>query len=257
MKSKEMDQLLSCVLEILKLMTEAGAEIYRIEESATRIFETYVEKKAEVYATTSNIIVSIETDDGSVKTHMRRIDSIAINIERIHVLNALVRKITTERPAPEEIRAELEKISHTPRYPKWLNIIFYGIIAAAFYFFFGGRSIPDCAFSFGVGIGTGLITKGFDRIKVNKFLVKFACSFTACMLTFGLHKIGWVTHVDAIIIGNIMTLIPGIGLTNSMRDLFVGDSISGVLRLIEAMLLAVAIACGYIVTTFIFGGVIV
>lgn len=248
---------MSCVLEILKLMTEAGAEIYRIEESATRIFETYLEKKAEVYATTSNIIVSIETDDGSVKTYMRRIDGIAVNIERIHVLNALVRKITTERPAPAEIRTELDKIYRTPRYPKWLNIIFYGIIAAAFYFFFGGRGIADCAISFGIGICTGLITKGFDRIKVNKFLVKFACSFAACMITFGLHRIGWAGNVEAIIIGNIMTLIPGIGLTNSMRDLFVGDSISGVLRLIEAGLLALCIACGYIVTTFIFGGVIV
>ena len=52
-----------------------------------------------------------------------------------------------------------------------------------------------------------------------------------------------------------MTLIPGIGLTIALRDLFVGDSISGVLRCIEAALLALAIASGYIVTTIIFGGV--
>jgi uncharacterized membrane protein YjjP (DUF1212 family) len=30
-----------------------------------------------------------------------------------------------------------------------------------------------------------------------------------------------------------MTLIPGIGLTNALRDLFTGDSIAGLLRAIE------------------------
>ena len=51
-----------------------------------------------------------------------------------------------------------------------------------------------------------------------------------------------------------MTLIPGVGFTNALRDLFAGDSITGILRLIEALLLAFVIACGYIITTFVFGG---
>jgi uncharacterized membrane protein YjjP (DUF1212 family) len=53
-----------------------------------------------------------------------------------------------------------------------------------------------------------------------------------------------------------MALIPGIGLTNSLRDLFAGDSISGALRMIDALILAASIACGYIVTTFLFGGAV-
>ena len=44
---------------------------------------------------------------------------------------------------------------------------------------------------------------------------------------------------------NIMTLIPGIGLTNALRDLFTGDSIAGLLRSIEAVLTALAIAAGF------------
>ena len=76
------------------------------------------------------------------------------------------------------------------------------------------------------------------------------------LICFALKSLGLVTTIDFIIISNIMTLIPGIGLTNSLRDLFVGDSISGVLRLIEAAILALAIACGYIVVSFIFGGAV-
>ena len=61
---------------------------------------------------------------------------------------------------------------------------------------------------------------------------------------------------DKIIIGNIMMLIPGIALTNSVRDLIGGDIIAGTLRFSEAGLIAVAIAGGYILTLFTFGGVI-
>jgi uncharacterized membrane protein YjjP (DUF1212 family) len=67
----------------------------------------------------------------------------------------------------------------------------------------------------------------------------------ATALAFGAVKLGWISSVDKIIIGNIMTLIPGIGLTVALRDLFTGDSIAGLLRTIEAILTALAIAAGY------------
>ena len=50
---------------------------------------------------------------------------------------------------------------------------------------------------------------------------------------------------DLISIGNIMLFIPGIGLTNSLRDMFSGDTMSGLLRFIEAILLALTIAFGF------------
>ena len=119
--------------------------------------------------------------------------------------------------------------------------------------FFGGRSIVELAVSFVIGIITGVIST--NKSGLNKILVKFTCSLIACLIVFALGKLGVIKHADYIFIANIMTLIPGIGLTNALRDLFVGDSISGVLRLIEAAMLAVAIASGYMAASFIFGGV--
>ena len=51
-------------------------------------------------------------------------------------------------------------------------------------------------------------------------------------------------NLDYIIIGNIMLLIPGIPFVNSMRDIFVGDTITGLLSAFEAVLRALAIAAG-------------
>ena len=72
-------------------------------------------------------------------------------------------------------------------------------------------------------------------------------------MSFFAVKFGWITSVDKIIIGNIMTLIPGIGLTNALRDLFTGDSIAGLLRSIEAVLTALAIAAGYFLVAVLGG----
>ena len=61
---------------------------------------------------------------------------------------------------------------------------------------------------------------------------------------------------DYIIIGNIMTLIPGVGFTNALRDLFVGDMFTGTIRTVEAVLLAIAIAVGFAIPDLLLGGVL-
>ena len=61
-------------------------------------------------------------------------------------------------------------------------------------------------------------------------------------------------HEDKIIIGDIMLLIPGIPMTNAVRDILVGDTISGIMRLVETLLWAGALACGFMAAIFIIGG---
>ena len=87
----------------------------------------------------------------------------------------------------------------------------------------------------------------------HKIFGKFFSAVVATFLAFLAVKLGWIADVDKVIIGNIMTLIPGIGLTNALRDLFTGDSIAGLLRSIEAVLTALAIAAGYFLVAVLGG----
>lgn len=244
--------LLSSILKILKMMTEAGAEIYRVEESAKLIFAAYGFENVDVYATTSNIIISVESEESGIKTHTRRIDKISTDIEKIHKLNDLVRNITANTPDYSTIQEEIVKIENIKKYHAIVNIAFYGVIAGAFYFFFGGRQWFEFAVSLSIGLCTGVLSAFFDKLDFNKILAKFLLSFVAAIIACLLKSFAVVSHLEYIMIANIMTLIPGIGLTNSLRDLFAGDSISGVLRLIEAGLSALAIACGYVSASMMF-----
>ena len=66
-------------------------------------------------------------------------------------------------------------------------------------------------------------------------------------------KLGLSNSIDAVIIGNIMLLVPGLSLTNSIRDMINGDVISGIIRLAESTFVAVAIAAGFALALMPFG----
>ena len=94
-----------------------------------------------------------------------------------------------------------------------------------------------------------MVLKGLDRsirsTQANSLLSALICSCLGGILAVLAVRIGLGQSVDMISIGNIMLLIPGIALVNSLRDMFSGNTISGMLRFLEAILLALVIAFGF------------
>jgi uncharacterized membrane protein YjjP (DUF1212 family) len=87
------------------------------------------------------------------------------------------------------------------------------------------------------------------------------CSFIGGLLSYFLSYFagfaGFSGNVDMVMIGTIMLLIPGISFGYAMRDLVFGDTISGALKTIQAVLLAAMIALGYSLAILLAGGILV
>ena len=60
-------------------------------------------------------------------------------------------------------------------------------------------------------------------------------------------------HADKVMMGLIMLMIPGRALTNSIKDIFLGDTLSGIMRFTEALFCGAAIAFGFIIPVFVMG----
>ena len=245
---------LNCAMDIGEQMLISGAEVHRVEDTMMRICSAFGAAQTDVFIITSSMVVTIRYGEGESCTQTRRINATGNDFEKLHRLNALSRKICSETMTVQQLREEIDRITALRPYPLWAECVFYAVISAAFTLFFGGGWI-EALVALLVGTVACLAQEAANKFVSNKIFPKFLASFAATALAFCALWLGAVPGVDKMMIGVIMTLIPGIGLTNALRDLFTGDSIAGLLRSIEAALVALAIAAGYFLFVAL-GGVI-
>ena len=221
----------------------SGAETFRVEDTIARVLRTYG-IESEVFAIPNCLHVSFETAAGKPVTRMRRIGYHGNDLEAVERFNALSRRICAEKPDPhvawqwlDETRKACRKFS--------LPMVLLGDLLGSFGFalFFGG-SLTDGLWAGLCGIIVGLVGKFMDRVKANPFFSTIASSFLMSLFAYTIASFGFVSNVDTVIIGTLMILVPGLLFTNAMRDIIYGDTNSGVNRIVQVLLIAMAIALG-------------
>lgn len=239
------EELLNMTAELGCQLMFSGAEIYRVEESMRRLLNAYRLGTAEVFAIPSCIIVSVTTPEGRSITRMRRIGGHGTDLERLERCNALCRRLCAETPPLEEAHALLSALPEWSRqYASWQALLGYGIAPAFFApLFGGGLSDALCAFAVGLAIGACQLY-GRSLIGSNGFFRTAICSAIASLLSLLLVHWGFGGSVDTVTISALMMLVPGVALTNAMREIMVGDTISALSHIADAILIGVAIALG-------------
>ena len=221
----------------------SGAETFRVEESINRVLAAYG-VESEVFAIPNCLTVSIETNDGQILTRMRRIGSHGNDLDSVERFNGLSRAICNRVPEPREGKRWLQIVRESRlRYgmPMYLLGNFLG--AAGFAIFFGGDWL-DCLCGGLCGLVVGIVTRFLEKMKANSFFQTIAAAFTMAIVAY-LMGAGSICHnPDMAIIGALMILVPGLLFTNAMRDIIYGDITSGVNRIVQVFLTAVALALG-------------
>ena len=248
-----MNKLLHQLLRLSAFVIESGGEISRVEEGLSRMTAAYGAEESHVYATTSQVSVTV-VKDGEVRTQMCRPHRVSLDLDRLDRANALVRRICAEMPDADEIAREIDVLRAKKVYPVVVTAPMTGAISAAFAAFFGARTVAEVLVALVVGLLLGFLARFLARAKTNRILNSFLLSFLASLFAFLATRAGLVPTPDFIVIGYIMNLIPGVGFTGALRDLFVGDLFTGMSRILEAVLLAAAIAFGFVLTMLLFGG---
>lgn len=242
-------------MEMGKRVLTCGGEVHRAEETIRRICTAYGAQTVNVDAILSMIILTVDFGDGEVTSFRRVSDVGANNLGRLAKLNALSRHICATKPRMDEFLALLDEAEKKSNISPAMLLIGAALISFGFAWYFGG-SLLDALLSACIAIPMWLVLHFLGKLNMNAIVAKFAVCFMGgvCALLIGRTGIG--CNVDMVIIGDIMNVVPGVVLTNSLRDLFGGDIMSGLFRLCTALLDAVAIACGYAVAILIFGGAV-
>ena len=221
----------------------SGAETFRVEESINRVLAAYG-VESEVFAIPNCLTVSMETADGQILTRMRRIGSHGNDLDAVERFNGLSRAICNRVPDPHEGRRWLETVRASRlhySFPMYLLGNFLG--AAGFAVFFGGSWL-DCICGGICGLIVGIVSRFLESMKANAFFRTIAAAFTMALPAYLMGAAGICHNADMVIIGALMILVPGLLFTNAMRDIIYGDTTSGVNRIVQVFLIAVALALG-------------
>ena len=241
-----------------KIILENGGETYRVEETINRICYSYEVEFVESFVTPTGIMVSTFTSSGENISVIRRIKKRSVDLEKIYKVNELSRDIAERKLSPEDFQIKLQEINANLRYSSLSTLFYSGVAAGAFTLLFNG-GFMDAIVAFIIGVIIKYITSLISDYKINPFFINIIGGAITSIMALSSVAMGIGQDVDTIIIGSIMLLVPGIAITNAIRDTIAGDLLSGVSRGVEAVLVAIAIAIGsgVVISLWqnIFGGV--
>lgn len=237
------ERLLNVVVKAGKMLIESGAEIYRVEETMIRLCKSYPEVQiADSFVTGTGIMLSI-TVDGKTSTRIARVRFKSVDLNVIDLVNSLSRRVSFDPISVDELEYEIDKIERKERYSFWVTLLFAGVGAAGFAIFFNGSAV-DSVVAFLIGIVIRCVTTVFEKFQVNNFFTNAIATAIAVFCSIGSSYLHYGVDYNVVIISSIMLLVPGLAITNAIRDAVAGDYLSGLSRGTEATLTALAIAIG-------------
>ena len=210
--SEDRALLLQTALYAGELLVRNGAEMYRVEETLLKICESRGAANVTPFVTPTLIFIADESEKHSVYT--KNIKKRSNNISKIAMVNDFSRKFVEGKIELAKAMQLLKSIESNKGYPYWLVLLAAGVGCGIFAVLVGGK-IGDFIASMFVGI-----------ISVASFQIKL------------------VDNLDSIIVGAALSLVPGVAFTAGIRDFISGDLISGIARIGESILVAIAIAFG-------------
>ena len=247
------ERFLELLLDLGEMMLQSGAEIGRVEDTLSRLARAYG-AIPDVYVIVFSIVVTLRfTDDDKEKnisvgsmsiTQTRRVDDRdSIDFMRLDQLNDLSRRCCRQPVALDQLSEELARIRKDRGNVRYLLL---GSMLGAFSFsvFFGGSALDGLAAAL-FSVLIVFIQNSFGRYSVNRILDTIVVSAIVGTGIGILCRAAPVFNRPMVMIGDIMLLNPGVTMINAVREMMVGNTISGEIRLIESITWALALAAGF------------
>ncbi len=227
-----------------EIMLSSGAETYRVEDTMEHILKTSKCESIEALALMTGIVATINGENmESPVTVVKTINDRSTNLNNIIKVNAISRKYCGGNIILEEAYAQLKCVEEKQYSRTFFNIATAGI-AIGFAMMLGGTSLDVIATALVGMLLAGCISAG-KIIKINTIMMDVLSCMAIALLTMGLKAVSIPElNMDIVIVSAIMPIVPGVAITNAIRDTLQGDYLSGCARILEAFLKAASIALG-------------
>ena len=258
----ETHRVLDLALKAGRIALQNGAEIFRVEETIEYICRHFGIEEMDAFVLSNGIFLTGYNEGEEMYARVKHVPAGGTHLGIVAEINDLSREITAGHLTVDEAHARLEEIEKIPPKPALNQIIAAGIGSAAFCFLMRGNTYDALFTVFIAGILQACLVLA-SKAHISKIITNILGGGLITALAIIATEIPWpfTLNLSNIIIGCIMPLIPGVLFVNAIRDVAGSDFISGLVKLLDALLVFVyiAIGVGCVLTVYeqLWGGVMI
>lgn len=253
----DVKKVVDLALEAGRILLKNGAEIFRVEETITRICQKFHVDQVDIFTLSHAIFVSAENGIEEAYTKVKHVPLSSAHLEIVAEVNDLSREIAAGRVTMAEAAERLKEIDQIPPKRPYFQILAAGVGSACFGFLLGS-TIRESAIAFLIGCILYVWVLTAKRHHMSKIIVNLVGGvvITALALLAQQVPLFGPLRLEGMISCAIMPLVPGMAFVNAIRDIADSDFLSGTVRMIDALLVFVYIAVGVGITLSIYSNMV-
>jgi uncharacterized membrane protein YjjP (DUF1212 family) len=237
----DLKELGKTILEIGTLLMSSGANSMRIRTTIERISDAFGVNTDLLITHRALMITISDMDEEEHHSSLKRTSPHGVNFRMVSGISRMSWKVLEEDWTLEQINAELNRLSSLPHFNRMIILLVVSLAGASFCRLFGG-SWMDMLVAFGATFGGLFIRQETAKRHFNPYLCVFFGAFTASLIAN--LSIRFFDISEHALATSVLFLIPGVPLINSFSDLIDGNIMNGIVRSLNGLIIAFAIALG-------------
>jgi uncharacterized membrane protein YjjP (DUF1212 family) len=230
------------LLQIGSNLMSCGANTRRIRMTVERISGAF-NCTTELMITHRALMLTVsDKNEDHFHSSLKRTSPHGVNFKVVSGISIMSWKVVQEGWTIEQINTELKSLLELPHYPRLVILLMVGLADASFCRLFGGgwteMLVAFIATFVGLFVRQEAVKKNF-----NPYLCIFFASFVSSLIASAFVKFGGSVQEYALS-ASVLYLIPGVPLINSFSDLIHGNIMNGIVRSVNGLIIAFAIAFG-------------
>ncbi|MCW3789038.1 threonine/serine ThrE exporter family protein [Plebeiibacterium sediminum] len=240
---EQIERLGATLLEIGSLLMSSGANSMRIRVTLERIANAFG-FHSELLITHRALMVNLEnTEQKHAFNMLKRTSPHGVNFKLVSGISKMSWNIVGEKWSMDDIDRELERLKGLPHYPRIIILLFVGLADLSFCRLFGGGIVEMLVAFVATFIGL-YVRQEAMKLKYNPYLCIYVAALVSSLISGLSVKFNIGTEPHYAFATSVLYLIPGVPLVNSFSDLIYGNIMNGIVRGVNGMMIAFAIALG-------------
>lgn len=253
----DVKKVVDIALEAGRILLKNGAEIFRVEETITRICHRFHVEHVDIFTLSHGIFISAENGLEEAYTKVKHVPLSAPHLGIVAEANDLSREISSGYVSMEEAVERLKEIDRIPPKKDYFQILAAGVGSGFFGYLLGATAL-ESMIAFCIGCILYMWVLAGKKHNMSKIIINIVGGviITALAICAKHVPIFGEVKMEGMIIGSIMPLVPGVAFVNAIRDIADSDFLSGTVRMIDAILVFVYIAIGVGFTLSVYNNMI-